>query len=264
MISDIGKSSPKPAQPLPPLGISLASLSDGPDSMPNVAPTRKPIVMRVKLLRFGIHVWWLSTPWTWAVGISVEHPVPMPFHPQTRKRLRLGYESNNCGLFKLKVINIKEEEFIDSFLLAILFLPTSIRLRNIWANLSIWMVKHCTRPYKYASLRCLTASEDTHLPWLPLLIEEVRSKTFKARNKLQGSGSSKGTSSTPSCSFLSDMSKWCWQMLTIHQPTMLRPCWGTIPLNWNQRQLGFITLRIVAMNPGCWGRVFSPFLSKPN
>lgn len=89
-----------------------------------------------------------------------------------------------------------------------------------------------------------------------LLIEEVRSKTFKARNKFQGSGSSKGTSSTTSCSFLSDMTKWCWQMLIIHQPTMFRPCWGTIPLNWNQRQLGFITLRIVAMNPGCWGRVF--------
>ena len=208
------------------------------------------------------------------------------FIPKRGKDFALAPRQASTTENRVWVINIKEE-FIDSFLLAILFLPTSIRLGNIRANLSIWMVQtYCTRPYKYASLRCssknrkanlekkslwpqipskeqsvvveitcLTASEDTHLPWLPFLLKKRVPKPSKQETSSRGPGHPKVLDRPRVVHFwviwVSDVGKCSWF-------TNLQ-CLGHVEerfLNWNQTQLGFIILRIVAMNPGCWGRVF--------
>lgn len=111
---------------------------------------------------------------------------------------------------------------------SILFLPTSIRLGNIWANLSIWMVQtYCTRPYKYASLRCssknrkancvvveikcLTASEDTHLPWLPFLLKKCVPKPSKQETSSRGPGHPKVLHGEKSWIKLARLHRWWFQ-----------------------------------------------------
>ncbi len=82
-------------------------------------------------------------------------------------------------------------------------------------NKTLWPQIPSKEQSVVVEITCFTASEVTHLPWLPFWLE-------KGVPKFQVSRSSKDTSSTPpppSSSFLSDVSKSSWQMIS-NSPTL--------------------------------------------